>query len=69
MMLGVAIGQLHPDFEPWSNIEGLVEYSKAFTKWEKENVFSLENGWETHQEQGGEDYESTIYNWAKDFEV
>ena len=68
-MLGVFIGQLNEDIEPWLYIEEIVKYAQAFTKWEKENVLSLEDGWETYQDQGGEDFESTIYQWAKEFEV
>lgn len=50
-------------------MEELVKYAKRFTKWEKEKVLSLPDGWESYQEQGGNDYESEIFEWAKEFEV
>lgn len=50
-------------------MEELVKYAKRFTKWEKENVLSLQDGWGSYQEQGGNDYESEILEWAKEFEV
>ncbi len=69
IMLGVAIGQCHPDLEPGSYMLELIGYAEHFDLWEKKCVLSLPNGWESYMEQGGEDYESTIYKWAKDFEV
>lgn len=69
IVLGIAIGQCHPELEPGSHMEELVKYAKKFTKWEKENVLSLPDGWESYQEQGGNDYESEIFEWAKEFEV
>lgn len=69
IMLGVAIGQCHPDLEPGSYIEQLIDYVERFNFWEKREVLSLPEGWESFQERGGEDYESAIYRWAKHFEI
>lgn len=69
IMLGVAIGQCHPELEPGSYIEQLVNYAECFDLWEKQEVLSLPDGWESFQERGGEDYESAIFRWAKDFEI
>lgn len=69
VVLGVAIGIYHPDIEPGSCMEQLVDFAKKFTKWEKEKILSLPDGWESWQEQGGNDYESEIFEWAKEFEV
>lgn len=69
VFMAFAIGQTHPNDSALICAERIIEYSKAFTSWEVQNVLSLENGWETYQENGGEDYESIIYEWAERFEI
>lgn len=65
--LAAAIGQLHPDFDLWSHLNCLMYYAKRFNEWERKNVLCLPNGWEDYTLNGGSDYESVIYEWAKGF--
>lgn len=66
--LAFAIGQRNPKESAFSNVEAIAKYVKSFNTWEKENVLSLPNGWEDYMENGGDDYESVIYEWAKSFD-
>lgn len=67
--MAFAIGQTHPNDSAFICAERIVDYTRKFTEWEQQNVLSLEDGWESYMENGGEDYESTIYEWAKEFEI
>lgn len=67
--LSFAIGQTHPEESAFNNIEAIIRYSNAFSRWEYQNVLRLPNGWEDYMANGGEDYESIIYQWAKDFTI
>lgn len=65
-IMAFAIGQIYSN-DTLVCVEKIIEYAEEFTLWEAKNVLSLENGWETYMENGGEDYESTIYKWAEEF--
>lgn len=67
--LTFAIGQLHPDASAFTNLEAVNKHVRAFNNWEKENVLCLANGWEGYTVNGGEDYETVIYEWAKNFRL
>lgn len=66
--LAFAVGQICGDYDmTCKDVEALVDCANNFTEWEKENVLSLPNGWEDHINNGGDDYESAIYNHAREF--
>jgi hypothetical protein len=67
--MAFAIGQINQDESFSVHAERVIDYAKAFTSWEVKNVLCLENGWETYMENGGEDYESVIYEWAEKFRI
>ena len=67
--MAFAIGQTHPNDSALICAESIVDYAKRFTEWEQQNVLSLKDGWETYMENGGEDFESVIYEWAKEFSI
>lgn len=67
--MAFAIGQINQDESLSVHAERVIDYAKAFTSWEVENVLRLENGWETYMENDGEDYESVIYEWAEKFRI
>ena len=65
--MAFAIGQTHPNDSAFICAESIVDYAQEFTEWEQKNVLSLKDGWETYMENGGEDFESVIYEWANEF--
>ncbi len=68
--LACAIGQLNPEASVFPyTAESIVNYVNAFDSWEANNVLCLPNGWEDYMDNGGKDYESVIYEWAKDFAI
>lgn len=67
--MAFAIGQINPNDSVFMCAESIVDYARRFTEWEEQNVLSLEDGWGTYMENGGEDFESTIYEWAEEFRL
>lgn len=67
--MAFAIGQINPNDSAFMCAESIVDYARRFTEWEEQNVLSLEDGWGTYMENGGEDFESTIYEWAEEFRL
>lgn len=63
--MAFAAGQIFNEHSAVTCAEKIVVQAKAFTKWERSNVFCHKNGWEDYMANGGEDYESTIYEWAR----
>lgn len=61
--------ELNPNGSIFKHVKEFIEHVDGFTAWETENVLCLENGWETYMENGGEDYESVIYEWAEKFRI
>lgn len=66
--MAYAIGQTHQSDSVLMATERIVEYAKKFTEWESK-ILSLPEGWGTYMENGGEDYESAIYEWANEFQL
>ena len=67
--MAFAIGQINQDKSLSVHAEKIIDYAKEFTSWEARNVLCLDNGWGTYMENGGEDYESVIYEWAENFRI
>lgn len=66
--MAFAIGQRNQSDSVLMSAERIIEYAKEFTEWEFK-ILSLEEGWATYMDNGGEDYESAIYEWAKKFKL
>lgn len=65
--IAFAIGQQDPKGSIFNDMALLIKYVESFNDWEKKNVLCLPNGWEDYTKNGGNDYESAIYEWTKDF--
>lgn len=63
--MAFAAGQIFNEHSALTSAEKIAIQAKAFSKWERNNVLCQKNGWEDYMANGGEDYESTIYEWAK----
>lgn len=63
--MAFAAGQIFNEHDAFNCAEKIITQAKAFTRWEKNDILSQKNGWEDYMANGGEDYESTIYEWAK----
>ena len=65
--IAFAAGQYFDDDLSCKDTEDLIATAESFTEWEKKNVLSLPNGWDDYTDNGGDDYESEIYKWAKEY--
>lgn len=66
--LSFTVGQISEDFDmSCGDIERLINYANSFTVWEENNILPLPNGWEDYTVNGGDDYESVIYQWSQKF--
>lgn len=63
--MAFAAGQIFNEHSAFASAEKIIVQVKAFTKWERNNILCQKNGWEDYMANSGEDYESTIYEWAK----